>query len=181
MIFIHIRQYIQYKRCGKEARPESPAVILHSLNEPMLCKCFLLLVQQAQIQRTDELCLPVGIQGVAGQRDKLTVCLRAAAPVFFKQRFILLLSQIPGDFHHMLHDKNRICHGFLRMRQEDIFPIVREYIRRFRPLSVGMPVIDNVLFRLTLQRQVVPRRCELRTAFYHESCIPYHAVIMSAN
>lgn len=43
------------------------------------------------------------------------------------------------------------------MRQEDIFPIVREYIRRFRPLSVGMPVIDNVLFRFTLQRQVVPR------------------------
>lgn len=32
------------------------------------------------------------------------------------------------------------------MRQDDIFPIVREYIRRFRPLSVGMPVIDNVLF-----------------------------------
>ena len=93
MIFIHICQYIQYKRCGKEARPEPPAVILHSLNEPMLCKCFLLLVQQAQIQRTDELCLPVGIQGVAGQRDKLTVCLRAAVPVFFNVLFRLTLQR----------------------------------------------------------------------------------------
>ena len=147
----------------------------------MLCVCFLLFVQQVHIQRADKLCLPVGIQGVAGQGDKLPVSLGAAVPVCFKQCPILRFSQIPGDFHHMLHDKNRISRGFLRMGQDCIFPIIGEYVRRLRPLSVGLPVIDNVLFRLTLQRQVVAQRCELPAAAYHEFCVPYHAVIMPAN